>query len=112
MVTLISTKNSQLPEIVIDKLIEKLRISLGKGFSLHKDKENNNIGIGDYHVLRSTLIFLGELMNMGMFNAFIYINILFDFFHEAEQSFDTAADYFLFTGIPVLPYVVSTIVRE
>ena len=51
-------------------------------------------------------------MNMGMFNAFIYINILFDFFHEAEQSFDTAADYFLFTGIPVLPYVVSTIVRE
>jgi len=94
LVTLISTKNSQLPEIVIDKLIEKLRISLGKG---------------DYHVLRSTLIFLGELMNMGMFNAFIYINILFDFFHEAEQSFDTAADYFLFTGIPVLPYVIDNL---
>jgi len=49
---------------------------------------------------------------MGMFNAFIYINILFDFFHEAEQSLDTAADYFLFIGIPVLPYVVRTMTIE
>jgi len=47
-----------------------------------------------------------------MFNAFIYINILFDFFHEAEQSLDTAADYFLFIGIPVLPYVVRTMTIE
>lgn len=58
-------------------------------------------------MLRSTLIFLGELMNIGLFNAFIYSNILSDLFHEASTSLDTSADYFLSIGVPVLPYVVG-----
>lgn len=46
-------------------------------------------------------------MNMGLFNAFLYINILLDLFNEAETSLETSADYYLYVGIPVLPYVVS-----
>jgi len=90
-VSLVSVQHPAFPELVIDKLVEKLRVSLDKG---------------DIHVPRSTLVFLGELMNMGLFNAFLYINILLDLFNEAETSLETSADYYLYVGIPVLPYVV------
>jgi len=93
-VSLVSVQHPAFPELVIDKLVEKLRVSLDKG---------------DIHVPRSTLIFLGELMNMGLFNAFLYINILLDLFNEAETSLETSADYYLYVGIPVLPYVVMSL---
>ena len=46
-------------------------------------------------------------MNIVLFNSFVYINLLFDLFNEAEKSLEFSHDYYLYIGISVIPYVVS-----
>lgn len=46
-------------------------------------------------------------MNLGVFNSFVFINMLFDVFNEAEKSLNASKDYYLSIGISILPYVVT-----
>ena len=55
------------------------------------------------------LVFLGELMNIGIINSFSFINILFDLIHEAEKTIEESNDYYLFIVISTIPYLVRSI---
>ena len=63
--------------------------------------------IGELYIPKSICIFLGELMNIGVLNSFVFINLLYDIFNEAEKTSQVSKDYYLWIGIAVVPFVVK-----
>ena len=46
-------------------------------------------------------------MNIGVLNSFVFINLLYDIFNEAEKTSQVSKDYYLWIGISVVPFVVK-----
>jgi hypothetical protein len=48
----------------------------------------NAFDIGDIIVAKNSLIFIGELMNIGIFNSFTFVTLLYSIINEAERTLD------------------------
>jgi hypothetical protein len=49
------------------------------------------------------LLFLGELMNIGLFNSFSLITLIYDLINEAEKTSGIYQDYYLYIVVSLVP---------
>lgn len=91
-VTLIDLKITNFAELIIDRVLENLQKALDNG---------------DLIVPKHSLIFLGELMNIGLVNSFSFITLLYDLVNEAEKTLKQSFDYYLYIVISIFPYLID-----
>ena len=97
VVALIEQKVPGFAESIIDKVLNRLQESLDDGQLI---------------VPKFSLIFLGEIMNIGLINNFTFITLLYDLVSEAEKNRSQSYDYYLYVVVSILPYLSSTLLDK
>lgn len=92
VIALVDLKLSSFTEIIIDRVLEILQTSLDQG---------------ELIIPKYCLIFLGELMNIGLINSFSFITLLYDLVNEAEKTIKNSYDYYLYIVTSIFPYLIE-----
>lgn len=103
--TLIDLKLPNFAETIIDKVLENLQRGLDSGSSFII--AFFELLLGDLIIPQYSLIFLGELMNIGLVNSFSFITLLYDLVNEAEKTLKNSFDYYLQIVISISPYLID-----